>query len=742
MKPPVRFGVFEFASESAELWKSGIKLKLGAQPAQLLSFLIERPGQVVTREQLQKELWPSDTFVEFDAGLNTAVKKVRQALGDTAENPRFIETLPRQGYRFIAPVGRAPVLQPAGEDLKTKAPEVAEAGTRRIWPLVAAGLLVAGVAGFAGWWAGARPSASKPRVPAAHVLIELPPDQVLQPGALELALSPDGRNLVYVATRGNTSQLFLRPLNSFESHPIPGTEGALCPFFSPDGARLAFFANGELKNISLDGKESRKILTVGRDFGSLNGTWGQGETLFFGFFAPQSGAADSRAEASLPTVWQVSPQAPGPARVFPEVPDKILEGRFVQQLLPGGDGLLFSTNASPVDRSLSVYSLKSKQQHVVVHPAMGGRYLPSGHLIYFWANNLMAVPFDLHSLTATGAPVVVIAGVARNGWVGGQVAASDTGVLAYVSRPPPSRTITWVDLNGQERPVAAPPGPYELLDLSPDGKKLLVMRWESVEETWSLFALDLETGKWTHLSSGGGVRTGATWSPDSRSVVFSSDLYGGALVNLYYIVDVGRPGEPVPQRLTQSNFGQYPQSWTAKADILAFVQGVDPATKLDIWTIAPRGDREPRVFIKQPGRDFHPAFSPDGRWLAYSSDETGRTEVYVHPYPGPDLSYKVSTDGGEVPLWSPKGDAIYYRHGRAMRAVSFRDGAVPQTGRPRDLFEGNYVPAVQWTRNAAISADGKSFLLLKEENSGFDPRRIHVVLNWFEELNRLAPAGR
>ena len=288
--------------------------------------------------------------------------------------------------------------------------------------------------------------------------------------------------------------------------------------------------------------------------------------------------------------------------------------------------MLFTVGRTGQTR-IAVVSLKTGERRTLIDPGVHARYVPTGHLIYAWEGELLAVPFDLEKLKVTGPSVPVLKGVMMGPAGKTHFSVSESGSLVYLpgGARQAGRRLVWVDRQGGVEPLPLPPGSYRWAHLSPDGKRLLL------NENWNLKVYDLERGTLGRLTDGEGEEHWPIWSPDSQRVVFSSDRHGGPALNLYTKrVD----GSGQVERLAKSEYHQIPQSWLANGKVLAFTEWCQ-STKMDIWMLPLEGDRRPQPYLQTRFKEFQPTFSPDGRWLAYVSDESGRNEVYVRPYPGP-----------------------------------------------------------------------------------------------------------
>ena len=579
-------------------------------------------------------------------------------------------------------------------------------------------LLVAAIASLAAW--NLKPPPSPPAPPVSRFTITLPPGQQLV--GLEdgpaVALSPDGTHLAYVARQGGSQQFYLRAMDSLEARPIPGTEEAVSPFFSPDGQWLGFFAGGKLRKVSVSGGAP---LTLGDAAFLVGASWGQGMIAF----AP-----------TFNGVLQQVPEAGG----APQPLTRLEKGDAMQrwpEFLPGGKAVLFAAGTLGTGFSIAVQSIGKGEQRNLIQGATQPRYAPSGHLVYAQGANVMAVPFDPRRLTVTGAAIPVVEGVLQSPGGAAQYSISAKGSLVYIpgtTRSVFQNKLVWVSRNGTEQPLAAPGHGYRNPRLSPDSRLATVDIQEQARQVW-LYDLTRET--LTRLTFEGSANGTPVWTPDGKRIAFQSNKEGSAL-NLFWLLADGSGGL---ERLTTSEYGQAPGSWSPDGQLLAFTE-LNPNTGWDIWVLR-RSEHKAQPFLRTPFTEGAPRFSPDGHWLAYVSNESGRNEVYVQPYPGPGGKRQISTDGGTEPVWNRNGRELFYRSGNRMMAVDIAIQPSFAAGKPRTLFEGPYLPTAATIPNYDVSADGQRFLMLKpSEQAQSAPTQINVVLNWFEELKQKVPTGK
>lgn len=494
----VRFGPFELDLRAGELRKDGHRIRLQEQPFQILRMLLESPGEVVSRDEIRKRLWPDDTVVEFDHSINAAVKRLRDALRDSPERPRYIETLARRGYRFIGEVG-TPEQYPAADPVIVirKLPEPVPPRTRRRewrWVIVSASLTVIGFmigAGAVYYRRGAQPP---------HLLTRLDleiggEDSPRGERGTSAILSPDGTRLVYVAQ----SRLFVRRLDQATSTELKGTERAQTPFFSPDGQWVAFFSTNRLKKISL---ESGRVIDLGRDSLADGGSWGED-----GSIVAANDVRLSRIAAGSDVRTALTELAPGEiAHRWP-------------QILPGGKAVLFSAYRSMTGldgATIEVQSLRNRRRKTLVRGGTFGRYLASGHLVYINQGTLFAVPFDPDRLELHGTATPVLEEVAYSAAYGSaQIDFSRTGTAVYRSSRVGAGLVTvqWLDAAGNVRPLLPVPGNYLSPTLSRDSSRLALT---SAGDIW---VYELGRESMTRLTNGGGYGN-PLWTPDGSYIVF------------------------------------------------------------------------------------------------------------------------------------------------------------------------------------------------------------------------------
>jgi len=631
----------------------------------------------------------------------------------------------------------ASALQHAGAGADT-GPMASVPSRSTLWWKVAAGAaaVVAIVAAVVLWRhtstpeTAAQPTARFPVAAEQGIEAVLPEGQTMEWTGLfgsAVAISPDGVRVAYVARSGGDTKLFLRRIDQMEAHAIAGTEGARAPFFSPDGRWIGFYAGAEIKKVGIDAQSTTTL--AGIDIALFGATWGKDQEIYVGHCTNglERLSANGGAREVITRVNASDPRGVGMQHQFPQV-------------LPGDEWLLFTVFNGSTDMRIEVLSLETGERRTVVEHGTYGRYVASGHLVWAMDGRLMAAPFDLRTLRLTGEPVPVLDGVLMEMDRGAaHFDVSDNGTLVYIPGGLVSLTNTelvWVDRTGAESPFDLPAA-LTSMRFSPDGKRLLLARPMAPGGLPDLWVYELEGGTQIRLTNERSEDWWAVWTPDGRSVVFQSTMGGG--MNLYRMP---WDGSAPPERLTESQRMQLPSSVSPDGKVLAYVEADGVAGPADIWTVALEGDRTPHRFLETPAWESDPMFSLDGRWLAYMSNETGRWEVYVRPYPGPGAARQISTDGGHQPLWAPDGKALYYRWGAQVWMVPMETQPDLAVGKARLLFEGPYSNTRgQYGRMYDITPDGQRFAMLKVGDPPPPATHYNVVLNWFSELQRLAPGN-
>jgi eukaryotic-like serine/threonine-protein kinase len=560
---------------------------------------------------------------------------------------------------------------------------------------VAAGLLVGFLASLA-WQRGGSSSGSK----EVRFSITLPADESIATTELgAVTMSPDGRSIVYVAGRGNTTQLMVRALDSGTARPLPGSFGAVSPFFSPDGEWLGFFADGKLKKAPVGGGTPIAICDAPD---GLGGSWsGKGMIVF--------------AAATGGPLLQVSASGGTPTRAT-EL--DVSRGEFSHrwpEFLPDNETVLYTvgTVGEWSEAEIVAQTLGSRERTTVLKGGTNPRYLTSGHIAYAHDRAIWIASFDLRSRSISGTPVRALDDVSATVDGAAQFAVSREGASVYLpSVQWSARRLIVVDAASQT-PLAAPPHAYVTPRLSPDGKRVLLGVADRDEHLWSY---DLSAGTLTQLTFEGASRA-PSWSPDGQRVTFASNRNGA--LNLFALP---AGGEGSTERLTTSESLQLPGSWSPDGNVLAFMEQ-HPSTGRDIWLLRRNGERT--SFLNSEADESAPRFSPDGRWIAYVSNESGQAEVYVRGV-NARLSNRISSQGGSEPVWGLDGGTLYYRSYGKLLASQMGSG-IPLASR--------VVSAIATEPGTFDAAgydvmSGNRFLMIAGPSPGTTAAELRIILNW------------
>jgi|GEM_PF-555299 len=734
------FGPFRVDLETGEILKSGVRIRLQHQPFRVLSILLERPGGLVTRDELRERLWTEDTFVDFEHGVTTAVKKLRQTLNDSAAKPRYVETLPKRGYRFIAevefeehaapepvpttaltpaetssspaasaqaavaaapapePPAAAPSSSPDLDGLPAR-PRFFERRTVRAAAVALAALTVASLFAFS------RPE-SRVRDAGAVRRLAFVPKSLSQfaPGA---SVSPDGRYVAFVGA-GPDFQLWVQDLAEEEPTPVDGSQSASLPFWSPDSSQIGFVSGGRLLRVSPHGGAPIEVseMPAGNYAG---GSWSpSGERIVFSAGRP-------------PRMFSVAAAGGAPEPLFDPVSidERSGDGNRDPAFLHNDDrpNLLAFAVGRPSRRSLFVRDLDSGEQQMLDR---GERpvYASSGHLLYERAGDVWAVRFSTAELALTGESRLV-----ADGGLGPSVSAAGTLVYSKDPTADSERRLAWRDRMGNRLgAIGAPREGPSYFALSPDGSKAAVISYGDRPVPVAL--LDLRTGVERALDLGDGNAAYVIWSPDSRSLAWREGR--GPRTALW--VDAV-PGErsfssgvriPTPQLRDVSD-------WVADGSTLFYSRSDN------LWSgrLTSGGQWQGEELLARRGQQVSARLSPDGGRLAYSSDESGQFEVYLAPREAPDQAIQVSQDGGVQPAWSPDGRELYFISRGRMVALPVAPRHDPNPAEAQVLFSDRALFSPNKARYVyAVGPDGR-FLML-EHVEGSEPLSIRVVDNWVE----------
>jgi serine/threonine protein kinase/Tol biopolymer transport system component len=542
-------------------------------------------------------------------------------------------------------------------------------------------------------------------------------------------LSPDGTTLAFTA-QADQRRLFVRKLDQLQATALNGTEGATNPFFSPDGQWIAFFADGKLKRVSVAGGAP---VTLSAAPDNRGGTWAEDDTIIF---AP-----------SRTTLERVS-SAGGASVPFGTVGERVSAQRW-PQALPGGHTVLYSERyeTSGFDSAnVVVAPVMGGPAKVVVEGGYYGRYLPSGHLIYVQQGSLFAVPFDLAKLETVGRAVPALDNFVANPATGGaQYAFSLDGSFVYLPGKAftGERRIDWMSRDGKPTVLRAALSDWRQPRFSPDGQKLAIAISDGTQNDIWIYQWAGDT--LTQLTFDPADDGEPVWTADSRRIVFASDRARRGIPNLY---SANADGSGAVSRLTDTAETQNSASSHPSGGFFAFSAG-RPATGLDLMILPMNGDAvhgwspgTPTEFLSTAAMERDPMFSPDGRWIAYTSNESGQDDIYVRPFQGPGGPWRISTQGGQYPRWSSAANELLFLDGLKVMSVSYStpDGSF-QPGKPQS-----------WTTTTLVGTgaspydlhpDGKRIATTAAVEEGVQKRdHLVFILDFFDYLRRIAPVAK
>ncbi len=762
-----RFTGFELDPERRSLRsiENAEPVALTAKPFDVLLYLIENRGRLVEKQTLLEAVWPN--VIVAEANLPQTISVLRRALGDNSAVHEHIATIPGRGYQFVAsveivrpelvatlPTAIEPNRHAPRESLPDEIPEAFRTAAERalekeptdrhqpmrelvvdLQPLARTtsadrlpAVRVAPVrsrAGIAWWTAGlavvamlgavaialTRLAPVAPAGPSRFAI--LPPENATMgtPRGAAIALSPDGRQLVFAAADADhVSRLWVRSLTSSIARPLNGTEDGVWPFWSPDSKSLGYFARGKLRRVDLAGGPPRILADAAYPFG---GTWNRDGIIVF---SPSLGSPLLRMPAAGGTP---TPATDSPGTLIHTAPF----------FLPDGRHFLFAAVLTPSQGEIMVGSLDSAEVTPILAGLVGfyAAYAAPGYLLFLREGTLMAQAFDDARLATRGEPRPVTENVSG----GLSFAASQDGALVYQSGAAAQRQLVWVDRDGRPSGTVAPPGTYTHVALSRDETRLAFDLFGATgHDVW---LMDLARGVTSRFTFQPPTNNVPLWSPDGRYVAFASarsgafDIYrrpSNASGPDEKLVELGAP--PV----------MFPSDWSADGRFLTYYR-TDPNTQLDVWVLPIADDRnatgtggneKPFALLHEPYNESQAQFSPDGKWIAYVSDESGTAQVYVQSFPVLTAKWQISTDGAIQPRWSRDGKELFYLAlNRKITATAVTTGDNFEVHATRALFDTTLPPSDD-RQNYAVSADSQRFLLSVPVEAAALP--LTVVLNW------------
>jgi eukaryotic-like serine/threonine-protein kinase len=619
---------------------------------------------------------------------------------------------------------------------------VAPGHTGRRWAVAGA---FAGAAVVAAIWLLARRRAPAPEPPASlSAVLPLPPGERPWTERRSIAISPDGRTVVFTATRDGVVRLFRRDLSARAAEPISGSEGGARPFFSPDGQWLGFVVRNELRKVPLAGGTSVPLCNVPPV--TAAGSWTTDGRILF-TLGPNTG------------FYEV-PDTGGRARPFTSLDESHGEhAHLYPQILPGGRAVLFTLRLgrdfTDIDGSnVAVLETATGKRRIVLEGASFARY-GGGHLVFVRGSSLFSVPFDPSSLTVAGAPVPVSENVALDPAEGtAHFALSSDGTLVFIDGPPvasPTTTVLRLDRQGRETPLALQTGNYFFPRLSPDGRRLALVRFSGLRT--AIVVYDRDRQILSTLTPEPGRYVSPVWSPDGERLAFARML---TLRPALSMKNSDGSGEVRALTKGSAEDAELPTSWSPDGKTVAYTvnYGTDRsstrrALTSDIWLAQPdgSGSAPPAPWFETPFREAGAVFSPDGKWIAYVSEESGVREISVRPFPGPGARIKISTDSGTEPVWTRGGRELVFRTGERLEkfiAVEIQTSPRLSVFPPRFLFSANVNVGGSWMaavremtfREYDVSSDGNEFFATRTIPAPEPARNLTVVTNWVRDSHR------
>lgn len=595
---------------------------------------------------------------------------------------------------------------------------VGAAAPRRL-PLSWVAVAAAAVAGLVvGAWAWLRsPDAGPP--PVVRFTLEFPADEQMASdvGGTTIAVSPDGSHLVYLGWGPQGHQLFLRSMDRVEALPIPHTRGARQPFFSPDGKWLGFVMGNAIRTVSLRGGPAITVCQVATNV--VGASWGPNDLIVF---ATPAGLWRVQASGGDPRLVAASDTSRGERYRWPEV-------------LPNSRAAVF-TKVDETGFQLASVSLETGAILPLGQPGTDPHFILPGYLLFARMDGaVLAAPFDPNAARITGPALPVIDDVLVG--VGGKarVGVSRAGVLAYVPEPSRDRTLAIVDRSGTAETVLVAPRGFIAARFSPDGRRIAaaVLSGEEGDQP-DIWVLDRDANAFRRVTFDSGS-VAPVWSPDGRRIAFGTKPGGRHFGRAIRWIPAG--GADSAETLLPFEHGQHPAAFAPDGRALV-LQIRHTVNGWDIWILPLQGERRLQPYLRGPSDEHSPAVSPDGRWLAYVSDEGGQNEIYVRSFPIPGNPVQVSSGGGREPRWASSGRELFYRGQRGMVAVPVSTSPSFRAGRGTVLFDDK--PYLSHEIGAAydVHPDGRRFLMVRLGSEG---PQVVVVLNWFAQLRAATGPG-
>lgn len=709
-----RFGPFTFDPRTRELKKFGLKIRLEEKPALLLCCLLDHAGEPVSRETLQRLLWPNGVNTDYEHGLNKTVNKLRSALGEPASKPQFVETLSKQGYRFIASVEvcgstlEAPISEVHEKDQSATSavrptpesapePPLPEHGFGKLFRSRAAltrrlfGAATALAVVLLTTITLTHHAASRSLHPQAlRTVISLPSDlRLITVGEnAGIALSPDGSRIAFSAVGpSGVSMLWIRNLDSLTPRPIPGTESGGFPFWSPDGTQIGFFTDVALKRVNLKDGTVKAICSASSGRG---GSWSKDDVIIF--------ARDTRTP-----IYKIAATGGSPVSLTPLDGKKYTTHRWPRWLHDGRHFIFLAANHdSPTSLPTLFLGSIDGSEPKALGEADSNAIASDGALLYLSHGKLISQKLDLETATLQSDATILAEGVdyEAGSWHGSFDASDD--VLVYRPRleGASGQTLAWYDRDGHWLRNASDPGPFFSAQLSPDGNTIAVLCGDPGTDL-CLIRADRTVTQMTNKP----IVNWMVWSPDGTEITYSRHAQAISSTSVKSLV------KNAPERVLAFLGDRGPLSWHPDGHHMLVNHYVDKdASALDVVDVM-TNRIEPYLPAENGLVDGR--FSPDGKWVAYTSRESGTDEIYLSSYPVPSTKYRVSTNGGRSPRWRLDGHELYFLSlDETLISVELAEDKHALTFSPHhQLFRPQIFPFPSDRQSFDVSADGKRFII-------------------------------
>jgi Tol biopolymer transport system component/DNA-binding winged helix-turn-helix (wHTH) protein len=728
----INFGAFTLDLESRQLTSAGREIHLEPKAFELLSMLVLERPKALSKADLQERLWPR-TFVA-EANLSNLVGEIRAALSDPARAPKFVRTIHGFGYAFcgeavpLTDSGDAP---PARSNSKSGDGRVADTSTvsppprsNRVPWLVACSLGVALI--VTAVVELQRHSGSASAVSPAQFTIAAPDDAHFggpRGGgsgiATQVAVSPDGRHIAFVARTANTHRIWLRPVAELEAIPIEGTDGGRLPFWSPDSRSIGFFADGKLKTIQIAGGPA---VVLADSWGAGGGSWSRDNVIVFAPGPSQTGLLRVPSDGGAPTVATSLDQGAGE------------DVHRWPHFLPDGRHFLYTAVTGPccpasTPSTIRIGTLDGTDADVTILQAESAASYASGHLIFAHDDTLLARPFDTETLQLLGDsfPLAESVTTEESRYVSASVSANGTLVYGR-ALDDAARQLKWFDRSGRELGTLSDAAHYSGLALSPDERRVAVSLGTGTPSNIDIWLIDIARNIRSRLTVHPGREVSPVWSADSTRIVFQSSRFREPITVRQTRIDETDVDELLLEG--PGNFTMTPSSWSSDERYIAYT-----TRGSNVWILPLFGDRKPFAFADTAFTETSAAFSPDHRWLAFTSNEGGQADVYLQSFPARGTKLRVSISGGSHPVWRADGRELFYLEpDGTLMTVPIGAGPSFDVGPPQALFHVN----VWIGPNQAYAAtnDGQRFLVNTTPQKPGAAHPLTVVLNWTAAIHQ------